>query len=157
MTDKTMTLEPCPFCGNAPFCDKLNFGSMVKIGCAPCSFYMYGKWSKILPKWNSRAIHLSQPAERVRVPDGWKLVPVDPTPDMIIAGIKANLEHAGKGVFGSIYKAMLFAAPEANPSPTIDVAAVREVIAWIRNDAIGYAGERHMAADKLASAIGDEK
>lgn len=62
-----------------------------------------------------RVLSIIPVTERMMVPGGWKLVPVDPTPDMIIAGIRANLEHAGKGVFGSIYKAML----SATPSPTI--------------------------------------
>lgn len=45
-----------------------------------------------------------------QVPDGWKLVPVEPTNDMLNAGYFTNNE-ANK----SIYSSMLAAAPEYKP------------------------------------------
>lgn len=47
----------------------------------------------------------------VKIPDGWKLVPVEPTDDMALAAIKVTLRNPSvNGV--QQYKAMLSAAPE---------------------------------------------
>lgn len=46
-------------------------------------------------------------------PAGWKLVPIEPTPEMIAAWPNGN--H-GAGHEASIYRAMLLAAPTATPS-----------------------------------------
>jgi hypothetical protein len=52
----------------------------------------------------------SPSAPRVGVPEGWKLVPVEPTPAMSAAGFCVNeAEHDPAGV----YRAMLAAAPES--------------------------------------------
>lgn len=52
--------------------------------------------------------------------DGWKLVPVEPTPEMKFAGW-------GSHIFGrtTAYAAMLAAAPE--PSPSVGMVPVAEV------------------------------
>ena len=52
---------------------------------------------------------LAQQADRQRVPDGWKLVPVEPTWEML----EAALDCAAKPSFREAYAAMLAAAPEA--------------------------------------------
>lgn len=48
--------------------------------------------------------------QEFKVPDGWKLVPMEPTNDMLNAGYFTNNE-ANK----SIYSSMLDAAPEYKP------------------------------------------
>lgn len=49
-----------------------------------------------------------------KVPDGWKLVPVEPTGDMANAAIKVSLRNTSiNGV--PQYRAMLDAAPEYKP------------------------------------------
>ena len=66
------------------------------------------------------------PVQQVSVPDGWKLVPVDPTPEMISAG--SDAAHAGgcdlyqltREVMNA-YPAMLAAAPAA---PAADAGIV---------------------------------
>lgn len=50
-------------------------------------------------------------AQSVAVPDGFVMVPVEPTTDMLIAGVKAN--YGRDGVVGSIYSAMLAASQQA--------------------------------------------
>lgn len=50
------------------------------------------------------------------VPDGWKLVPTEPTPDMTLHGALSGVSHAG-GKFSQkgaeeVYKAMLAAFPQ---------------------------------------------
>lgn len=57
--------------------------------------------------------HPSAPAA---VPDGWKLVPTEPTPDMTLHGALSGVSHAG-GKFSQkgaeeVYKAMLAAFPQ---------------------------------------------
>ena len=63
----------------------------------------------------------AQPAPSV--PEGWKLVPIEPTPEMMLVAQKANhdhgdheewLEYDGEDV-KRVYRAMLAAAPEAKP------------------------------------------
>ena len=57
------------------------------------------------------------------VPEGWKLVPIEPTPEMMLVAQKADhdhgdheewLEYDGEDV-KRVYRAMLAAAPEAKP------------------------------------------
>ncbi|MGL5565442.1 MAG: hypothetical protein ACRDC4_06880 [Plesiomonas sp.] len=49
-----------------------------------------------------------------KVPDGWRLVPVEPTDDMVNAAIKVSLRNPSiNGV--PQYRAMLAAAPEYKP------------------------------------------
>ena len=58
----------------------------------------------------------AQPAPSV--PDGWKLVPIEPTQEMIDHVIDERLDALAAGkdhTFIDIYKAMLAAAPEAKP------------------------------------------
>lgn len=66
-------------------------------------------------------VHLSQPAERVRVPDGWKLVPIEPTQEMIGTALRVHGDEAFiakapalVSALVKIHKAMLSAALEAN-------------------------------------------
>lgn len=51
------------------------------------------------------------PALPVAVPDGWKLVPIEPTRQMMSQGHFA-LGGTDRGKFRRIYQAMLAAAPE---------------------------------------------
>ena len=61
---------------------------------------------------------LAQPvSQRYKLPDGYKLVPVDPTADMIAAAMECddvlfNDDETFCVQFGNIYAAMLAAAPE---------------------------------------------
>lgn len=51
-----------------------------------------------------------------KVPDGWKLVPVEPTADMTLnAMMKAAIKYRCQDVYRRVYKAMLAAAPEYKP------------------------------------------
>lgn len=61
--------------------------------------------------WNARAALAQQAA--TPAPAGWKLVPIEPTPEMIAAWPNGN--H-GAGHEASIYRAMLLAAPPATPA-----------------------------------------
>lgn len=106
-------------------------------------------------------LYTAPPAERVRVPDGWKLVPIVPTVDMVEFG-KAEILNPGMDYirFNRAWKAALSAAPEAAPSPTIDVAAVREVIEKLHilplNRKVMGISDLDIAKE-LARAIGDTK
>lgn len=61
---------------------------------------------------------------------GWKLVPIEPTPDMTLQGALAGVEH-GNGEFSqkgaeAVYKAMLTASPASDPdacTPAMEAAA----------------------------------
>lgn len=57
-----------------------------------------------------------RPTAPAAVPDGWKLVPTEPTPDMTLQGALSGVSHAG-GKFSqqgaeAVYKAMLAASPK---------------------------------------------
>lgn len=55
----------------------------------------------------------AQPAPSV--PDGWKLVPIEPTIAMCLAGDKPRLQIGDGTPTPAIYRAMIAAAPEAKP------------------------------------------
>lgn len=55
---------------------------------------------------------IEEQADRQRVPEGWKLVPVDPTKEMVDAAVIAY-ERTKDGTIAGAYRAMLAAAPEA--------------------------------------------
>lgn len=58
------------------------------------------------------ALAPSYPSAPVPVPEGWQLVPKEPTPEILSAG-----QDAGKGVawsYATCYRAMLAAAPQYN-------------------------------------------
>jgi hypothetical protein len=52
--------------------------------------------------------------DALKVPDGWKLVPVEPTTEMLEAGVEENL---GRDMEVCIYKAMLSSAPTYEDKP----------------------------------------
>lgn len=79
------------------------------------------------PQWMLRAIDTEKGAERdfafkdfgaptavepVSVPDGWKLVPVDPTEEMVTAYIHPYTEN--RSLITTIYQTMVAAAPPAS-------------------------------------------
>ena len=49
------------------------------------------------------------------VPDGWKLVPIEPTEEMTVAGVRAGAVYYA--ISKDVWGAMLAAAPEAKPCP----------------------------------------
>ncbi len=55
--------------------------------------------------------YTAPPAPVLRVPDGWQLVPLEPTEEMNKAGWRAMNEH---DAINPTYRAMLAAAPEAS-------------------------------------------
>ena len=65
------------------------------------------------------------------VPTGWKLVPVEPTDDMLIEGMEADClglpSIDDDNHVRSIWRAMLSSAPDAPPPP----AAPQEPVAWM--------------------------
>ena len=55
------------------------------------------------------------------IPEGWQLVPKEPTMDMVVAGDdtgrKITIWHGGADVVPAIYVAMLAAAPKPEEAP----------------------------------------
>lgn len=86
-----------------------------------------------------------QQADRQRVPDGWKLVPVEPTPEML-AAVVTSMDEALHGPnaekqYVEDWKAMLAAAPEAPAPQPLTVEQISEAVA-------------HLYADKAAREMG---
>ena len=88
--------------------------------------------------------------ERLRAqvaPAGWKLVPVEPTPEMIAAW--PNNRH-GSGHEAAIYSAMLAAAPaqQAGQAPAVapEVDRGRHIAEALQNIGIGIAQDTDMLA-----------
>ena len=57
------------------------------------------------------ALYLAPPAPSV--PDGWKLVPVEPTPEMMRSGMNVPINKAAR--HNAVYRSMLEAAPQPEP------------------------------------------
>lgn len=125
MIDDEPKLLPCPFCGgidiDASF--SLNGEGDINAGCMTCGACGPDANSKDLKvaasEWNKRAV-LSD----VHAPQGWKLVPLEPTVEMKVAGDNAGWWCADK------YRAMIAAAPQ--PSPADCGSRVAEVARTIR-------------------------
>lgn len=66
-----------------------------------------------------QALEIALPVleQQVVVPDRWRLVPVEPTEEMISAG---DLYMDGLSRLGDAYEAMLAAAPQPSTTPQID-------------------------------------
>ena len=60
------------------------------------------------------ALYTAPPAPSV--PDGWKLVPVEPTPEMMRSGMNVPFNKAAR--HNAVYRAMLAAAPTPAEAPT---------------------------------------
>ena len=76
-----------------------------------CVGYSAWRVGEGFPGWPHRKLYaapVAQPA--VCVPEGWKLVPVEPTEEMLASAWRTDV----LGIAGT-YKAMLAAAPEAKP------------------------------------------
>lgn len=98
-------LKPCPFCGEADLLGfEQNKQGWVVVACKNCGASGSNGRStteiEAAAFWNRRA----QPAAQA-VPEGWKLVPVEPTTEMLRAGVDVAVGAL------PIYRAMLDAAP----------------------------------------------
>lgn len=125
----TDALKPCPFCGS----DDVEASDMEGkhyVVCYDCALEgpLHESRAAVVAAWNRRA--LAAPA----VPPGWQLVPVEPTPAMLEAGLKrkalalwkdgasplrastANLRPVQE-VAALQWAAMLAAAPTAQQEP----------------------------------------
>ena len=166
-------LEACPFCGNdgsGPIEDALqvvhNEPDYVhdhrhtwSVQCDKCTATMgyFDSEEEAIEAWNRRAA-LSRP-EQVVTPtserptgDAWKLVPVEPTNDMCVAGWKYADERdavLGNGEVAALYRAMLASAPA---SPAIGIQAVKALdLSNLIRDAF-LSGRGLKDGDKLSEA-----
>lgn len=135
-------LLPCPFCGGAAIIDDIEnrSGLLVRVlgpddrvfysvACGECNALIdqdYWLESEAIAAWNTRA--LKRPNEPA--PDGWKLVPVQPTPEMLEPMAREDCKRDGLdpdepepphghyprwygrcSAYDAMYRAMLAAAP----------------------------------------------
>jgi len=112
LIDDNDRLKPCPFCGGEATFDHDDNG-WNWIECLACGASTNARVSAmddckplLLEQWNKRVPSEVQPASSV--PTGWKLVPIDPTRNMLdIMDLGSNMLYR--------YRALLAAAPEAKP------------------------------------------
>lgn len=71
------------------------------------------EWDEFPEVEAARAALAQQPAQAAAVPDGWQLVPVEPSIAMEYAGCKAASRLMGFSEANRVYRAMLAAAPAA--------------------------------------------
>lgn len=114
---KAPQLLPCPFCGDegekgiqAVTLMNAERTSFKRVSCRCCGATCPE------PNWNHRAALAQQDAQAV--PQGWKLVPVEPTEAMCEEGLEdeGHTIRDGKAFAGALYRAMLNAAPTP-PAP----------------------------------------
>lgn len=121
-------LLPCPFCGGEAEFDVIPVGVMPQCTCCGVELRngsvgigWYESRELAAADWNRRAALAHQPAT-VAVPEGWKLVPVELTPEMYSAfGYVKEVPFV-------IWRKVLAAAPAA------PVAAGQEPVAWRVSD-----------------------
>jgi Lar family restriction alleviation protein len=108
---KQVELKGCPFCGCAEVEVATDVFDNTHVDCGDCGAQFalnefhtdYRSKSDVVTAWNTRA-----PSA---LPAGWKLVPVEPTEDMLDA-VDDLEEGAG---YSRIYRAMLSASPPSEP------------------------------------------
>lgn len=133
-------LKPCPFCGAAPKTierpDNIDGTEFVYVVVCYCGGYaatahkmarrkaLEQAKKDAIAEWNTRAALAAASAQPVAVPDGWQMVPVDPTKEMKAAAVKfangpavykavaAAALEIEEGIYGEAYEAMLAAAPQ---------------------------------------------
>lgn len=125
-------LLPCPCCGGrAEFDyddDNLNWISCNVCGISTDTAYHtdVDARDRLRDVWNLRAAMLQGAAgNSPAIPDGWVLVPVEPTAEMISSGIAAHYERSqiqihdrpAPGPMECAYVAMLAAAPQQELKP----------------------------------------
>ena len=133
MADETMTLLPCPFCGETGVTVvegstfRWMFAACDHCGasCGEVRVQTHGdgtpeQWREqgkrdAIDEWNRRAPVI---AAR-KVPDGWQLVPIEPTVEMLNGARDWSVRKNGMGVghdqATGCYAAMLAAAPKVTP------------------------------------------
>lgn len=135
-------LAPCPFCGEVPppGCFIMDTAQGNKWGYVQCGCGVKGPevrteynpspdapWhSRAAKEWNRRnPAFRSLAASATQVPQGWKLVPVEPTEEMLVHGQEAwlamwrskpSIEDCKEAE--NTYKAMLSASPPAPQAAT---------------------------------------
>jgi len=74
-------------------------------------------WPEYEPTWKAIKARVTGAQPAPSVPDGWKLVPIEPTEDMLRAMTDPFIAINGdnRKAFEIAYTAMLSAAPEAKP------------------------------------------
>lgn len=81
---------------------------------------------------------IDAPEQASGVPDGWKLVPVEPTPEMMRSGMNVPFNKAAR--HNAVYRAMLAAAPTPAEAPE-DVAS--EPVGYLYTNV--QSGEYHVS------------
>lgn len=114
----TEELKPCPFCGGKPLAyDMLESLSICTVECSGCDITVEGRTTQAAAtRWNTRALTAAQPAQAAQVPEERKLVPVEPTVEMALAGADV-IRNRARGKFvryvmHDVWAAMLAAAPQ---------------------------------------------
>lgn len=120
-------LLPCPFCGakaeSYGVADGQYYVACVNNDCNGQNGYEDTR-DQAKQRWNRRAA--VQPAG-VAVPEGWKLVSIEPTEEMIQAGIETPCIETGDDIaderedYRRMYSAMLAAAPYPVSGETAEV------------------------------------
>ncbi len=144
-------LKPCPFCGHSAALESVGADHFVMCdGCCAES----ARWQsptgdaesakrRAVESWNRRATDGQRDAAR-GVPEGWKLVPVEPTDEMRLAAWIAWKTHDGQ--LDSKMQAALREAIASAPTPP-DGDAERD-----RRDAERYRHVRAHGMPKLCPA-----
>lgn len=108
-TKPAAALEPCPFCGASVDMNYHKPTESFYVACSECSAHTCdhgAEEAEAAAAWNRRAPKASA------VPEGWKLVPMEPTPEMLSAAWNGGA-LGGEDDHRECYGYMLAAAPQA--------------------------------------------
>ena len=110
-------LLPCPFCNSSAVIEDMAGWEIhcSNDDCGAGMVLLKPDKGPLVAAWNRRAQIAAQSAPQQAVPEGWKLVPVVPTPQMVDATFNDVLEGMSHNKRNKhIYATMIAAAPAAD-------------------------------------------
>jgi len=155
--DRVREIAPCPFCASTNLTmtvDAQNWNVVQCDNCGASGPCIDLEGDAYINRWNERAI-ASLPAP-VGVPEGWKLVPVEPTPEILSSlfvlpdmGPNGQIIRHSVDKLPDAYRAMLSVSPPPPQSGEIET----EIVSGVRVHHVSEAVRLKLEIDTLEDCI----